>query len=87
MKINPYTSVQLSSTYKTNSANQEELKAKKQGKDKLEISSEALDMHTSNEAEKARTARVEELKRQVENGEYKVDAAKTAERFYDFWKK
>ncbi|TSB48343.1 flagellar biosynthesis anti-sigma factor FlgM [Alkalicoccobacillus porphyridii] len=87
MKINPYTSVQPSTYRTTNSTHQEESRSSKQSKDKLEISTEAFDMQGIKDVEKARAARVEEIKRQVEAGEYKVNAQKTAEHFYDYWKK
>ncbi|WP_025027195.1 flagellar biosynthesis anti-sigma factor FlgM [Caldalkalibacillus mannanilyticus] len=55
-------------------------------KDELQISSEAkalLENHNTKDV--ARQQKVNELKQQVQNGEYKVDSEKVAEKLYQFW--
>ncbi|MDQ0206768.1 flagellar biosynthesis anti-sigma factor FlgM [Alkalicoccobacillus murimartini] len=85
MKINPYTNVQ-STSLRTKSQTIDELVPSKIKKDQIEISTKALDLQLEKQADATRAARVEELKKQVESGEYQVNAKKTAERFYDYWK-
>lgn len=86
MKINPYSTIQSATSPRTKPSSQEELLTSKEKKDKIEISSEALDLQLSKQEDAKRAARVEELKKQIESGEYQVNAKKTAERFYDYWK-
>ncbi|GAB1530851.1 MULTISPECIES: flagellar biosynthesis anti-sigma factor FlgM [Brevibacillus] len=59
------------------------------GKDEVNISREALEMLKQVEEPNApaRREKVEQLKKQVEEGSYKVSSEKIAEKFLSFWKK
>ncbi len=54
-------------------------------KDQLQISDEALKLQQKNPLVLDRQERVDELKKQVQNGEYKVQPEKVAKAFYDYW--
>lgn len=54
-------------------------------KDKIEISSEALQLQKGNQLEMARQERVAELKNQIESGEYEVNPKEVARKMYSFW--
>lgn len=83
MKINPSQIAGLQ-TYKnqTQPTKQEE-QTRKTKEDKIEISSATREMHSKFEAE--RQERVQDLKRQIANGEYKVDSHKVAQKMLAFW--
>ncbi|GAA0285698.1 negative regulator of flagellin synthesis FlgM [Gracilibacillus halotolerans] len=53
-----------------------------QASDKLEISKEALKMQNQHE----RNAYINEIKQQIENGEYKANAQQTAKGILNFFK-
>ncbi len=55
--------------------------------DKVEISSAAKEMQQLSQISAERKAKVEELKLQVQNGTYKMDAKETAKSLLDFYKK
>ncbi|PRO65666.1 flagellar biosynthesis anti-sigma factor FlgM [Alkalicoccus urumqiensis] len=85
MKINPMQSV---NAYKKLQEVQQKQENKAQQKsDKLEISSEAMNMAKTSEFQAARQERVEALKQQVQDGTYKPDPMQTARNMYDFWNK
>ncbi|MEC2071270.1 flagellar biosynthesis anti-sigma factor FlgM [Alkalihalophilus marmarensis] len=84
MKINPYQSVQQNPYRKQVDASEKVQGAKKKV-DKLEISTEALEMQKGNPIEKAREEKVEALKKQIEAGEYKVNPEAVAKKMYEFW--
>jgi negative regulator of flagellin synthesis FlgM len=62
---------------------QEDIKTKKSSQDQLEISTAAQDMQRVKEAEMERKKRIAELKEQVQNGTYKVDATLIAKKMLD----
>ena len=55
--------------------------------DALEISKEALKLQENNRPDEARKAKVQEIKQQVQSGEYKINFEKTAEKMIDFWRR
>ncbi|MFJ7831954.1 flagellar biosynthesis anti-sigma factor FlgM [Peribacillus sp. NPDC097284] len=55
--------------------------------DKVEISSAAKEMQQLSPIPAARQAKVDELKVQVENGTYKINAEATAKGLIDFYRK
>ncbi|MGE6611842.1 flagellar biosynthesis anti-sigma factor FlgM [Peribacillus sp. NPDC076916] len=77
--VNPY-KLQANKT-----GNIQESKAK--SSDKVEISSAAKEMQQSSPILAARQAKVEELKIQVEKGNYKLNAKATAKGLIDFYRK
>ena len=85
MKINPFGTQGINpykrQMNKIDQANQVVSKSK----DKVEISSTALEMQQVSQVSDARQARVEELKRQVENGTYHVDIKETAQSIINFY--
>lgn len=54
-------------------------------RDKLEISSEALELQKGNPLELERQQKVEQLKAQVQSGEYEINPREVAKKMYDFW--
>lgn len=54
-------------------------------KDKLEISTEALELQKGGSIEAQREKLVEELKNKVNSGEYKIEPKEIAEKMYSFW--
>ena len=54
-------------------------------KDKLEISTEALELQKGGSVEAQREKLVEELKNKVNSGQYEIEPQKIAEKMYSFW--
>ena len=54
--------------------------------DKLEISSAAKEMKVASEYTEARAERVQQLKAEIESGEYKVNARKVAEDMLKYYR-
>ncbi|WHY13932.1 flagellar biosynthesis anti-sigma factor FlgM [Peribacillus frigoritolerans] len=77
--VNPY-NLQANKT-----GNIKESKVK--SSDKVEISSAAKEMQQSSSILAARQAKVDELKIQVEKGNYKLNALATAKGLIDFYRK
>jgi negative regulator of flagellin synthesis FlgM len=73
--------------YQKSANSQKQIKQQSaQANDKVEISSTAKEMYAKKaENTGARQEKLDALKAQIQNGEYKVDSQKTAEKFYDFW--
>ncbi|MGM8215197.1 flagellar biosynthesis anti-sigma factor FlgM [Bacillaceae bacterium W0354] len=84
MKINPTNGTNLN-PYVKNLNKQASVKNSHQKSDQLEISSKAKELQKGNPIAEARAQKVSELKEQVQNGEYEIDAKKTAEKMIDFW--
>lgn len=84
MKINPYQSIQQN-LFRKQLEKHDKTAESKAKSDKLEISSEALEMQKGTPIEKERQAKVEELKQKIEDGEYKVNPQAVANKFYQFW--
>jgi len=59
--------------------------AKASKRDKLEISTEALELQKGNPIELERKKIVEDLKKKVDSGEYEIEPKKIAEKMYSFW--
>ncbi|ASV68255.1 flagellar biosynthesis anti-sigma factor FlgM [Cytobacillus sp. FSL W7-1323] len=79
MKVNHFNAANQVNPYQrqANMTKQVE-QAKTNQADKLEISSKALEMQKTSQSDPARQAKVEQLKMQVENGTYHVDANELA---------
>ncbi|MDT8858791.1 flagellar biosynthesis anti-sigma factor FlgM [Alkalihalobacillus sp. MEB130] len=84
MKINPYQSIQQN-PYRKQIEKSEKAATVSSKQDKLEISSEALQMQKGTKMEQERAEKVNALKKQIEAGEYKVDSKAVANKFYEFW--
>ena len=54
--------------------------------DKLEISSAAKDMKVASEYKDARAERVQQLKAEIQSGEYKVNERKVAEDMLEYYR-
>jgi len=78
-RVNPY-------NLQANKMNNQKLSHKK-AVDKLEISSEAKVMQEGSSIQAERQARIEQLKRQVENGTYTLDSKATAKGIIDYFKR
>ncbi|OLO38088.1 flagellar biosynthesis anti-sigma factor FlgM [Alkalihalophilus pseudofirmus] len=84
MKINPYQNIQNNPYRKQveKQAAQHEVQSKK---DQIQISKAALELQQSTKIDAARQEKVNQLKEQVQSGNYKVDAQAVANKFYDYW--
>ena len=86
MKINNVGVTGINPYLKTNkAASVKETKAS--ASDKVEISSAAKEMQQISPIPAARQAKVDELKIQVENGTYQLNAKETAKGLVDFFRK
>lgn len=75
IKVNPY----------QKQATKVEQAQKANYKDKIEISSEALNLQKLGNVETARQEKVEALKKEVQSGEYAINPGKIAEKMYSYW--
>ncbi|WP_416147315.1 flagellar biosynthesis anti-sigma factor FlgM [Salipaludibacillus sp. HK11] len=85
MKINPMQSVQAYNKLQESQDRQQKTQTKRA--DQVEISSEAKQMAKSKEISAERQERVNEVKTQIDQGTYKVNAQEVAKKFYEFWDK
>ncbi|HHY74194.1 MAG TPA: flagellar biosynthesis anti-sigma factor FlgM [Bacillus bacterium] len=83
MKINNFGHVNFN-PYKKQIEKLDQLQ-KTTGSDKIQISTEAMEMQKGSRIEAERQAKVEELKNKIESGEYKVDSREVARKMYEFW--
>ncbi|QOY37017.1 flagellar biosynthesis anti-sigma factor FlgM [Anaerobacillus isosaccharinicus] len=83
MKINPYGNIQ--NIYKKSIEKQQPKADVSKKADKLEISTEAKLMQQETRISTERKEKVEQLKAQVQSGEYKVNPQEVAKKFYEFW--
>lgn len=84
MKIQPIQSMHTNPYYKKISKEQMEQQTKKEGKDKLEISTEAKQLLNGAELTE-REKKILEIKALIESGNYKINYEKTAEKLLQFW--
>lgn len=84
MKINGSNQTNFN-PYKNQVQKQAEIKNEVNKKDQIEISSEAKQLQESEKPNAKRASYVQEIKNQVDSGEYKVNHEKTAEKMIDFW--
>ncbi|MEB1806674.1 MAG: flagellar biosynthesis anti-sigma factor FlgM [Bacillaceae bacterium] len=84
MKINPYQAIQ-NTTYRKQVEKQTATNETKMKKDEIQISKAAMELQQSTKIDAARQEKVNELKEQIQSGNYKVDAQAVANKFYDFW--
>lgn len=66
---------------------QADMKQQGNRQDRLEISNEAKKMHGSDQPNPARQKRVNQIKHDIESGNYQVDSKMTAKKMIDFWTK
>jgi negative regulator of flagellin synthesis FlgM len=82
MKINPINRIEATyQAYQKNTQQNRTEENKKVLADKVELSPEA-----QLQIQKEKEARIEELKKQIANGTYKVDSEKIADKLLSFWK-
>lgn len=84
MKINGSNQTNFN-PYKNQIQKQAEIKNDANKKDQIEISSAAKQLQESEKSNAKRASYVQEIKNQVESGEYKVNHEKTAQKMIDFW--
>ncbi|GAB7389199.1 hypothetical protein BSNK01_30370 [Bacillaceae bacterium] len=92
MKINELNEINRIGAYPSYQKNQQPQTAKsgaKSGKqDEVQISAEAKEMFkASQEKEKSRADRIQELKAQIAAGTYRVHSEKIAAKLLEFWRK
>jgi negative regulator of flagellin synthesis FlgM len=90
MRVNEPNRASMIHAYNKANKTQSSKEAKaRMGKDEVQISSEALELLKQLEDVEApvRAEKVNELKKQIENGTYHVPSDKIAEKFLSFWKK
>ncbi|MCM3354562.1 MULTISPECIES: flagellar biosynthesis anti-sigma factor FlgM [Bacillus] len=87
MKINQF-GTQSVNPYQKNYEKQAVQKNAAQPKDKIEISSQAKELQNASDAVTgSRQEKIAQLKAQIENGSYKVDANHIAKNMINFYKK
>ncbi|WP_252502379.1 flagellar biosynthesis anti-sigma factor FlgM [Sporosarcina sp. Marseille-Q4943] len=87
MKINKI-NIPAINPYRTNQIKAEQVKEQAKIKtDKLEISSEAKKLSETSPITTERNERVQQLKAQIESGNYKVDPEKLASNLIKYYKK
>ncbi|SFJ45797.1 anti-sigma-28 factor, FlgM family [Halobacillus dabanensis] len=84
MKINGPNQTNLN-PYQKQINKQTEMGTKKQQKDKIEISETAKQMQESGKSNSVRQKLVEQVKTDIESGNYQVDSKATAKKMLDFW--
>ncbi|MFC0525408.1 flagellar biosynthesis anti-sigma factor FlgM [Pontibacillus salicampi] len=84
MKINGPNHSNLN-PYRKNIQKQQDMPKSHTQSDKLEISNQAKQLQENNKSLEARQKRVEDLKNQVQSGNYHVDAQKSAKSIIKFW--
>ncbi|WP_338778621.1 flagellar biosynthesis anti-sigma factor FlgM [Metabacillus sp. FJAT-52054] len=85
MKINNY-GVNGINPYKKNADQIMKQEAVQQKQDKIEISSAAKQLQSTNKMAEARQEKIDQLKAQIENGTYEVNPSEIARKFADFYK-
>ncbi|MGG0720062.1 flagellar biosynthesis anti-sigma factor FlgM [Robertmurraya massiliosenegalensis] len=83
MKINPLRSINVNPYNKQ--AEKIEPTQKAKGKDKVEISTEAMKLQKLGNIELERQEKVDAIKKEVQSGNYEVNAKVIAEKMYSFW--
>ncbi|MCM3718469.1 flagellar biosynthesis anti-sigma factor FlgM [Fictibacillus phosphorivorans] len=87
MRINHFNSIQ-NNPYKkqTQDVKQDSVKSSYK-KDEVQISDEAKKLLSTSKFEQERADKVNEIKRQIESGNYEVNNSKVAKSILDFWRK
>ncbi|WP_047980837.1 flagellar biosynthesis anti-sigma factor FlgM [Ornithinibacillus contaminans] len=86
MKINGANQTNFN-PYKNQIQKQADYKKSVQQQDQLEISTQAMKLQENTKVNPKREAYVQEIKNQVESGQYKIDYEKTAQKMIGFWSK
>ncbi|WP_085505964.1 flagellar biosynthesis anti-sigma factor FlgM [Thalassobacillus devorans] len=84
MKINGSNHVNLNPYHKRLNR-QTAMKQSFQQEDKVEISHKAKSLQENASTDPAREKKVADIKQSIEQGEYKVNAEKTAQKMIEFW--
>ncbi|ANX13699.1 flagellar biosynthesis anti-sigma factor FlgM [Fictibacillus arsenicus] len=87
MRINHFNSIQNNPYKKQTQDVKQETVQSAYKKDEIQISDEAKKLLSSSKFEQERADKVNEIKRQVESGNYQVDASRVAKSILDFWPK
>ncbi|KAB8139484.1 flagellar biosynthesis anti-sigma factor FlgM [Gracilibacillus oryzae] len=82
MKINGPNQSKINAYHNQKYTPKQEAKQTQKASDQLEISSKAKEMQSKD----SRQSYVNEIKQQVEKGEYKPDLQQTAKKLMNFWK-
>lgn len=83
MKINHVRNVNLNPYNKQ--VGKMEQTQKTSSKDKIEISSEALNLQKLGNIELERQEKVDAIKKEVQSGNYELNSKKIAEKMYSYW--
>lgn len=87
MRINHFNSIQNNPYKKQTQDMKQETVQSAYKKDEIQISDEAKKLLSSSKFEQERADKVNEIKQQVESGNYQVNASKVAKSILDFWRK
>ncbi|UCZ52697.1 flagellar biosynthesis anti-sigma factor FlgM [Bacillus shivajii] len=85
MKINPIHSLNMYRKSQEVKGKQDVNQVNK--RDEVKISSEAKQMQATQKTSLDRQEKINDIKAQIENGTYQVDAKEVARKFHDFWSK
>lgn len=87
MRINHFNSIQNNPYKKQTQDLKQETVQSAYKKDEIQISDEAKKLLSSSKFEQERVDKVNEIKRQVESGNYQVNTTKVVKSILDFWRK
>jgi negative regulator of flagellin synthesis FlgM len=87
MRINHFNSIQNNPYKKQAQDLKQETVQSAYKKDEIQISDEAKKLLSSSKFEQERADKVNEIKQQVESGNYQVNTSKVAKSILDFWRK
>jgi negative regulator of flagellin synthesis FlgM len=87
MRINHFNSIQNNPYKKQTQDVKQETVQSAYKKDEIQISDEAKKLLSSSKFEQERADKVNEIKRQVESGNYQVNTSKVGKSILDFWRK
>ena len=85
MRINDLNRIQGTNPYQKINQKNEELKKSQLGKDQISISDEAKELLEKTK-EQTSQEKIDQLKAEIDNGTYKVDSQKLAEKILDWLK-
>jgi negative regulator of flagellin synthesis FlgM len=87
MRINHFNSIQNNLYKKQTQDVKQEIVQSAYKKDEIQISDEAKRLLSSSKFEQERADKVNEIKRQVQSGNYQVNTSKVAKSILDFWRR
>ncbi|MDN4072022.1 flagellar biosynthesis anti-sigma factor FlgM [Fictibacillus terranigra] len=85
MKINSFNLVNINPYMKQNQQYSIKNEEKMKQSDEIQISAEAKDLQSSQQFSASRQDKINEIKIQINSGQYQPDSREIARKFYQFW--